>query len=344
MNALDFKASGLLDDAESRGAANEKAPETLSATKKSSRRTSKHVVVRETRRHSADAETPEPMPMTTTKTPKTPAAAESHSVSASPVSLAGAGDVRAVLPASDATAASADDFLSDLSPAATARVSARLGALRDLDAELERAVDDERSDDEGKKGQRRESAGTSAFVEASSRGFPLEASLGGSKSLWDKVQTLFGAAPAAAEPAATVGSCLCACPGAGSGRADACYASTSPSRRTPTGRRRARGWRLRAPTRTSAPPPGWCSGASRGRRRTRTRTRSVLRRSRRRSRRRSLRRKGAKGRREGKKARSEALRSVESPTRFARRLRRTRRGRCVRASSARSRPWARTSA
>ena len=120
--------------------------------------------------------------------------------------------------------------------------------------------------------------------------------------------------------------------------------STSPSRRTPTGRRRARGWRLRAPTRTSAPPPGWCSGARRGRRRTRTRTRSVLRRSRRRSLRRSLRRKGAKGRREGKKARSEALRSVESPTRFARRLRRTRRGRCVRASSARSRPWARTSA
>ena len=60
-------------------------------------------------------------------------------MNASPVSLAGAGGVRAVLPASDATAASADDFLSDLSPAATARVSARLGALRDLDAELERA-------------------------------------------------------------------------------------------------------------------------------------------------------------------------------------------------------------
>ena len=106
VNALDFKASGLLDDAESRGAANEKAPETLSATKKSSRRTSKHVVVRETRGHSADAETPEPMPMTTTKTPKTPAAAESHSVRRVPFSLAGAGDVRAVLPASDATAAS----------------------------------------------------------------------------------------------------------------------------------------------------------------------------------------------------------------------------------------------
>jgi hypothetical protein len=77
VNALDFKASGLLDDAETlAGAASEKAPETLSATRRSdetlsatrrSRRASKRVVVRETRRHSADAET-EPMPMTETMT------------------------------------------------------------------------------------------------------------------------------------------------------------------------------------------------------------------------------------------------------------------------------------
>jgi len=144
------------------------------------------------------------------------------------VSLAGTpGDVRAVLPASDATAASADDFLSALSPAATARASARLGALRDLDAELERALDAERSDrsDEGHTMRGSAETSTKAFVEASSskEGFPLEASLGGSKSLWGKVRTLFGAAPAAAAPAAAVGSCLCACPGAGSGRADACY-------------------------------------------------------------------------------------------------------------------------
>ena len=148
-----------------------------------------------------------------------------------PVSLAGAGDVRAVLPASDATAASADDFLSALSPSSKARVAARLGALRALDAALERTLDDDAvggSKGPDASGAARAAAATPSKTpssarevsDASPRAPPKRiASLG--TSVWDFVETIFGR-PAAREAPVTVGSCLCACPGGG-GAADACF-------------------------------------------------------------------------------------------------------------------------
>ena len=222
VNDLDFKASGLLDAVDAVDASS-----SIDDSKPTPRRGSDGDDASDSKRR-GEAKTPE----------KTRTFSRS---STTPVSPASRGDVRAVLPASDATAASADDFLSALSPSATARVSARLGALRDIDAALERALDDDLDDETGdathgfvggavSDGVSRASAGDgrqpgtigsridSAYVPRSKKAI---AALG--TSVWDAVRTFFGRSEAT-EAQATVGSCLCACPGGGGGAAaDACF-------------------------------------------------------------------------------------------------------------------------
>ena len=241
VNDLDFKASGLLDGARSNDETDDDdaSERRGNGDEAKASRDTKAFRLAVPRRKSQS---------------RAPASPESPSATKTPSSTF-SGDVRAALPASEATANSADDFLSSMSPSLKARVSARLGALRDLDEALEKALaDDERKDKDESDGDgglqtdgarsavaalgafRAEEVG--AFVAsadrsrsgpervekngewregASRRGFSRRrAEASLGTSLWDAARTFFGL-PAASETPVAVGSCLCACPGAGAG-------------------------------------------------------------------------------------------------------------------------------
>jgi hypothetical protein len=157
VNDLDFKANGLLDGAREADdeAADDDAFSSEKQTSGDEAEASETKTFRLHPRRKSRARSPSPPSAKKTPSPSTPsdvslrASPNEKEKETPPVSSTFSGDVRLALPASEATVNSADDFLSSLSPSLKTRVSARLGALRDLDEALEKALADDEKKDRG---------------------------------------------------------------------------------------------------------------------------------------------------------------------------------------------------
>ena len=265
VNDLDFKASGLLDgarEADDEAATEADDDDAFSSEKQTSGDEAEASATKTFRlrsRRKSHSRSPSTPSAKKTPQPSTPSDVSLHK---SPnekeietPSSTFSGDVRLALPASEATVNSADDFLSSLSPSLKTRVSARLGALRDLDDALEKALADDEEKDESNEDVLKTGATKSAvaalgafraeeigaFVSsaehARSSGYESVEKQGErhdgvattksgfsrrtpeaslGTSLWDAARTFFGLQTASEAPV-DVGSCLCACPGAAGG-------------------------------------------------------------------------------------------------------------------------------